>query len=466
MRDARVMERTEYVSKCFDDFALPDTEAKEPLPAGDEYDYGSLTFKGKSLSLADREHIRMQVRSIYSQVTAYQELTAEFRREIGKSLLDIKDRVDHGQFMKMAEACFGLHQRTVNNYMLLARFDDEDYVVIAKANVPTTQQYMLAAATSRQVEDVIVELKKNYGRMIHLNVFHKIVGVNPGVETRRANKAAAEAAAALAKIGKEDAQTAEDLQLEIEREEEAGRIENMRAALAQGDTAAATAMLEEMGKKVEPPPSTTMPQRSTPEVVPNIVRRRAELAAATPVGTGEGDTITYPDDDAGKEDDEDENKDIVELFDEYFDGVVPAMVVANASDLMGSTFFNDDSTRGVGLAVILTETDGSVEVFPLDMIESDEEMRDLIESTTIAYEPAADAPEFIKAPPASDTAIRGTSGMDTSILGSETPTRRRRAAASGVIGEAAAQPDPQADRLAGLGGEADKTDDAVAPDHS
>jgi hypothetical protein len=160
-----------------------------------EFDYSSLRRDGKALALEDRERIRGLVSEIHG-------LTREYRREIGRRLVEIKSMVDHGGFVELVRECFKLNHRSANRYMLLTRFSDGDYALIAglkngkEPALNVRREYELAGAAPDRREAVIVEIKKNGGK-IDYRVFDKILGFDPARDSRERNTEKREVEAAI-----------------------------------------------------------------------------------------------------------------------------------------------------------------------------------------------------------------------------------------------------------------------------
>ncbi len=83
--------------------------------------------------------------------------TAEDIIEIGKDLIAVKARLDHGQFLPWLDAEFGMHQTTASRFMQVAEVYGSK--VSTMLNVPATALYELAAPkTPAEVREEVERL--------------------------------------------------------------------------------------------------------------------------------------------------------------------------------------------------------------------------------------------------------------------------------------------------------------------
>lgn len=142
--------------------AAPEATAQEIIPAS--FDYSALDTETADFARLRADHIKGLYRNTIRNV-----------KDIGIALLDVKAKLEHGQFGKWIEGEFAWSDRTAQNYMNVAEhFKNEN---ISLLNLPTSALYLLAApSTPEDVRDNILERAES-GEEI------KVADVKEAVET-------------------------------------------------------------------------------------------------------------------------------------------------------------------------------------------------------------------------------------------------------------------------------------------
>jgi hypothetical protein len=143
------------------------------------------------------------LRQAAHQIRSFERNAAQAMITIGKTLLGIRDQLDHGQFGAWLKAEFNWTARTAQNYMRAAEIFGTKCETIS--HLPATLIYRLAApSTPKQIQDkVVADLEA--GKSIDHRALKKEITVSrqkadSSDELRRAEKAYQKAKLILAKL--------------------------------------------------------------------------------------------------------------------------------------------------------------------------------------------------------------------------------------------------------------------------
>lgn len=144
-------------------------------------------FDYKNVEKADREFVRQKTTEIHDRMGR----AAQNIVEIGQRLIEVKERLNHGQFCNWLVAEFDWGERTARNMMnVAARFKTANF---ADLNVAPSALYLLASdSTPEDVRDKFIEQAKTEP-VTHKAVKAAIADAKPvRCKARRADKVDAE----------------------------------------------------------------------------------------------------------------------------------------------------------------------------------------------------------------------------------------------------------------------------------